>query len=63
MISLILFPIRVTQPTPKKLKRKENMVKPEPVKDCTEKLEQGAKDYSSDEDIPLSLRRKIKKEQ
>ena len=39
------------------------MVKPEPVKDCTEKLEQGAKDYSSDEDIPLSLRRKIKKEQ
>ncbi|KAI9562955.1 hypothetical protein GHT06_010411 [Daphnia sinensis] len=53
---------RVTQPMPRKIKRKEK-AQPKPIKSGLDSKLPIVTDFSSDEDIPLSLRRKTKEDQ
>ncbi|XP_057367926.1 uncharacterized protein LOC130688937 isoform X2 [Daphnia carinata] len=53
---------RVTQPMPRKIKRREK-TQPKPIKSNLDSKLPTITDFSSDEDIPLSLRRKAKEDQ
>ncbi|KAK4028346.1 hypothetical protein OUZ56_017626 [Daphnia magna] len=52
---------RVTQPIPRKIKRREK-AEPKPIKRSLDTKLLTITDFSSDEDIPLSLRRKTKED-
>ncbi len=52
---------RVSQPVSKRIKRREDI--PKPIKNSVDFKSSKIEDFASDEDIPLSLRRKLKEEQ